>query len=43
MKGTSVHQNLLAIVTATAPTTITEVINVMQRLDSVLPTTDGLN
>lgn len=34
--------NLLSIVTATPPVSINEVIEVMQRLDAVLPETDGL-
>jgi Family of unknown function (DUF5995) len=42
MNGTSAHQNLLEIVTATARTTISEVIDVMQSIDGVLPNNDGL-
>ena len=42
MNGTSANQNLLEIVTATARTTIGEVIDVMQRIDGVLPNNDGL-
>ena len=42
MNGTSADQKLLEIVSATAPTTISEVINVMQSIDGVLPNNDGL-
>src|SRR5215470_10888123 len=42
MHSTSANQHLLEIVTATAPTTISEVINVMQSMDGVLPDNDGL-
>jgi hypothetical protein len=42
MHSSSTDQDLLQIVSAVARTTIEDVINVMQRIDGVLPSNDGL-
>jgi hypothetical protein len=42
MNGSSTDQHLLQIVTAAAPTSVDEVIDVMQSIDAVLPSNDGL-